>query len=308
MKTAFLFPGQGSQSVAMLADIAEQHESVKNAFSIASDALGYDLWDLVQNGPEEKLAQTHITQPAILTASIALWNLIKEQGIYAPDYVAGHSLGEYSALVAADVLDFAEAVKLVEMRGRFMQEAVPAGEGAMAAILGLTDEQIIQACSDAAQEQVVEAVNFNSPGQVVIAGNKAAVKRAIALCEELGAKKAIELPVSAPSHCQLMRPAADQLAAAFNDITFSQPSIQLINNVDVAIEQDAEAIKSALIRQLYSPVRWTETIEKINDFGVESTVECGPGKVLSGLNRRIVKRMAINPIGDLKGLEKYLTN
>ncbi len=308
MKTAFIFPGQGSQSVAMLNDIAEQFASIKDDFTRASEALGYDLWELVQQGPADKLAQTHITQPAILTASVALWNLLQEKGMAKPDYVAGHSLGEYSALVANGVLDFADAVKLVEKRGQFMQQAVPAGEGTMAAILGLTDQQVIDACKEAEQGEVVDPVNFNSPGQVVIAGNVAAIKRAIEICTKMGATKAIELSVSGPFHSQLMKPAAEQLAAEFEKITFKTPQIQLINNVDVAIENDIEAIKSSLIRQLYSPVRWTETVEKLHELGVEATVECGPGKVLSGLNRRIVKRMGINPVGELKGLEKFLAN
>jgi [acyl-carrier-protein] S-malonyltransferase len=306
MSTAFIFPGQGSQSIGMLADIAAEHPVIEETFAQASEALGYDLWSLIQNGPESDLGQTHITQPAILTASVALWNLLQQQGVEKPSYVAGHSLGEYSALVCAGVISLQEAVKLVEHRGKLMQEAVPAGTGAMAAVLGLDDQVVIDICSKHQSTGVVQAVNFNSPGQIVIAGEKDAVKAAMADCEEQGAKKVIELAVSVPSHCDLMKPAADAMKHILEDMTFNQPEIQLVNNVNVAIEMEAETIKQALIEQLYKPVRWTETIEYLDRVGVDSTVECGPGKVLSGLNRRIVRAMAVNPIGDLRGLEKFL--
>ncbi|NVJ65893.1 MAG: ACP S-malonyltransferase [Gammaproteobacteria bacterium] len=286
-KTAFIFPGQGSQSVGMLADLADQFPIIEETFVEASDALGYDLWHLVQKDEEGKLSQTEFTQPALLTASIALWRLWQQQGKAKPEFLAGHSLGEYSALVAAEVLSLQDAVKLVEARGQFMQQAVPAGTGKMAAIIGLGDEEIRQACADSAQDEVVEAVNYNSPGQVVIAGSAAAVERAMEACKEAGAKRALPLPVSVPSHCALMKPAAEKLAEMLVTIEFSEPNINVINNVDVAAEQSAEAIKDALVRQLYSPVRWTETVQKLAAEGIENLYECGPGNVLSGLAKRI---------------------
>ncbi|TRX56645.1 ACP S-malonyltransferase [Thalassomonas sp. M1454] len=287
---AFVFPGQGSQAVGMLADLAD-NAVVIETFTEASSALGYDLWDLIQNDADGKLNQTNYTQPALLTASVAVWRAWQEKGGNTPSVLAGHSLGEYSALVCAGVLSLSDGVKLVEKRGEYMQQAVPAGVGAMYAIIGLADDAIINACSEAAQGEVVSAVNFNSPGQVVIAGNKAAVERAGALCKEAGAKRALPLPVSVPSHCALMQPAADKLAQDLNSITFNAPSIPVINNVDVALATSGEEIKDALIRQLYSPVRWTETIEKMADMSVETLVEAGPGKVLSGLVKRINKQL-----------------
>ncbi len=287
---AFVFPGQGSQAVGMLADLAD-NEAVTNTFKEASDALGYDLWDLIQNDSEGKLNQTNFTQPALLTASVAIWRAWHAQGGKTPAVVAGHSLGEYSALVCAGVISLSEGVKLVEKRGVYMQEAVPAGVGAMYAIIGLADDKIIAACEQAAEGEVVSAVNFNSPGQVVIAGNKAAVERAGALCKEAGAKRALPLPVSVPSHCALMKSAADKLAADLENIEFNAPQVPVINNVDVATVSDASDIKAALVRQLYSPVRWTETVEKMADMSVESLVEAGPGKVLQGLIKRINKQL-----------------
>lgn len=287
---AFVFPGQGSQAVGMLADLAD-NETVISTFKEASDALGYDLWDLVQNDKDGKLNQTNFTQPALLTASVAIWRAWQAKNGATPSVLAGHSLGEYSALVCASVLSLGAAVKLVENRGLYMQEAVPAGVGAMYAIIGLADDAIISACEQAAEDEVVSAVNFNSPGQVVIAGNKAAVERAGALCKEAGAKRALPLPVSVPSHCALMQSAADKLAADLEQIEFSTPQIPVINNVDVAIVNDAKDIKDALIRQLYSPVRWTETIAKIGDMPVDTLVEAGPGKVLQGLIKRINKQL-----------------
>ena len=257
---AFVFPGQGSQTVGMLADFAD-NEVVQNTFLEASEALGYNLWQLVSQGPIEKLNQTNFTQPALLTASVALWRLWASQSDSQPAMLAGHSLGEYSALVCAGVISLAEGVKLVEKRGEFMQASVPAGGGAMAAIIGLDDQTIIDSCAKAQNDEVVAAVNFNSPGQVVIAGHKNAVERAGVLCKEAGAKRVLPLPVSVPSHCALMKDAADKLAEEFNNVTFNMPQIPVVNNVDVATETDVEAIKLALIKQLYSPVRWTETIE-----------------------------------------------
>ena len=260
---AFVFPGQGSQAVGMLADVAAEYPQIQATFAEASAALGYDLWQLVQQGPAEELNQTHITQPAILTASVALYRLYKELGGAEPAFMAGHSLGEYSALVCAGVLDFADAVKLVELRGKAMQEAVPAGTGAMYAIIGLEDDKIQAACEQAAQGEVVAPVNFNSPGQVVIAGNAAAVERAGVLCKEAGAKRALPLPVSVPSHCALMKPAADVLKVALDGLSLNAPRIPVVNNVDVVATDDTAAIKDALVRQLYSPVRWTETVEAL---------------------------------------------
>lgn len=250
-KFAIVFPGQGSQAVGMLAELAEQFPIVQATFAEASEVLGYDLWALVQNGPVEDLNQTHRTQPALLTASVAIWRVWQEKGGEQPTVLAGHSLGEYSALVCAGVIDFKEAVKLVELRGQLMQEAVPAGVGAMSAIIGLDNDAIAKACADAAEDQVCSPVNFNSPGQVVIAGNKEAVDRANALCKEAGAKRALLLPVSVPSHCELMKPVADKLAVALENMTFNTPTIPVINNADVATETDPAAIKLALVKQLY---------------------------------------------------------
>ena len=252
-KLAFVFPGQGSQAVAMLSDFAEQ-EIVQQTFTEASEALGYDLWQLVAQGPAEKLNQTNFTQPALLTASVALWRLWNSVSDIKPDVVAGHSLGEYSALVCAEVLSLADAVKLVEKRGELMQACVPEGVGAMAAVIGLADDVIINACEQAQENEVVSAVNFNSPGQVVIAGHKAAVERAGELCKEAGAKRVLPLPVSVPSHCALMKDAAEKLALELDNITLKPAKIDVVNNVDVAVESDPEAIKKALVRQLYSPV------------------------------------------------------
>ncbi|AMO75417.1 MULTISPECIES: ACP S-malonyltransferase [Pseudomonas] len=286
---AFVFPGQGSQSLGMLAELGAQHALVRDTFAEASSALGYDLWALVQEGPEERLNQTDKTQPAILTASIALWRLWQAEGGAAPAYVAGHSLGEYSALVAAGSLGFAEAVKLVERRGQLMQEAVPAGTGGMAAILGLEDADVLAACAEAAQGEVVSAVNFNAPGQVVIAGAAAAVERAIEACKARGAKRAVALPVSVPSHCALMRPAAERFAEAVEAIAWQAPQIALVQNVSAQVPADLDTLKRDLLAQLYSPVRWVETVQLLAAKGVSDLVECGPGKVLAGLNKRCAK-------------------
>lgn len=302
-KFAIVFPGQGSQSVGMLADLGEQFAIVKATFAEASDVLGYDLWALVQDGPVEDLNQTFRTQPALLTASVALWRVWQEQGLAQPELLAGHSLGEYSALVCAGVIDFKEAVKLVELRGQLMQEAVPAGTGAMYAIIGLADDAIAKACEEAAQGSVVSPVNFNSPGQVVIAGEKEAVERAGALCKEAGAKRALPLPVSVPSHCALMKPAADKLAVALEALSFSAPTVPVINNVDVVAETDPAKIKDALVRQLYSPVRWTEGVQSMSEQGIEKLFEMGPGKVLTGLTKRIVKTLDAAAVNDSASFE-----
>ncbi|MFT5755623.1 MAG: [acyl-carrier-protein] S-malonyltransferase [Alteromonadaceae bacterium] len=302
---AFIFPGQGSQAVSMLADFVG-NDVVQNTFSEASTALGYDLWQLVFAGPAEKLNQTSYTQPALLTASVALWRLWQSQSDIKPTLLAGHSLGEYSALVCADVLSLADAVQLVEKRGEFMQTSVPEGIGAMAAIIGLDDQSTIAACAQAQENDVVAAVNFNSPGQVVIAGHKAAVARAGELCKSAGAKRVLPLPVSVPSHCALMKGAAEKLSIELDKLTFNEPTINVVNNVDVAMERSAENIKNALVKQLYSPVRWTETVESLSKQGISLVVEAGPGKVLQGLIKRIDKSITCVPINDKASLDKAL--
>lgn len=298
-KLALVFPGQGSQTVGMLADLHAEYAVVRETFAESSAALGYDLWQLVANGPEADLNETHRTQPALLTASVAIWRLWQQQGGATPDYFAGHSLGEYSALVCAGVLSLGDAVSLVEKRGQYMQTAVPAGTGAMSAIIGLDDALIAKACEEAAQGEVVSPVNFNSPGQVVIAGNNAAVERANELCKAAGAKRALPLPVSVPSHCALMKPAAAQLATDLAAMNFSEPTVAVVNNVDVVVAADAAAIKDALVRQLYSPVRWTETIEWLSAQGVTQVVEIGAGKVLNGLVKRINRELEVSSVNDL---------
>lgn len=286
---AFVFPGQGSQSLGMLAEQGAQQPLVLDAFAEASEALGYDLWALTQQGPEEQLNQTDKTQPAILTASVALWRLWLAQGGVRPAFVAGHSLGEYSALVAAGSLGLADAARLVERRGQLMQQAVPAGQGGMAAILGLEDADVLAACAEAAQGEVVSAVNFNAPGQVVVAGARAAVERAIEACKARGAKRAMALPVSVPSHCELMRPAAERFAETVSAIGWQKPEIPLVQNVSAAVVSDLDTLKRDLLAQLYSPVRWVESMVRLAENCVTDLVECGPGKVLSGLNKRCVK-------------------
>ena len=305
-KQAWVFPGQGSQTLGMLSDLAAEYTVVQDIFAQASDALGYDLWDVIQND-EVKLNQTHITQPAILTASYAIYSLLLEKGHSQPAFMAGHSLGEYSALVCAGVIDFADAVKLVEARGQFMQQAVPAGVGAMYAIIGLDDDKVVASCEQAQSQtaEIVAAVNFNSPGQVVIAGNKGAAEVAANLCKEQGAKRALPLAVSVPSHCALMKPAADQLASLLNDIQFNVPRVPVINNVDVAYPNDPKAIKQALVEQLYSPVRWTETVTKLAELGVEALFEVGPSKVLTGLTKRIDKRLTCTAINTVDSVNSF---
>ena len=305
-KIAVVFPGQGSQTLGMLADLAAAHPVVEETFAEASSVLGYDLWQLVQEGPAEELNKTWQTQPALLAASVAIWRVWQQQKGTQPVLMAGHSLGEYSALVCAGVLDFKQAISLVELRGKLMQEAVPAGTGAMYAIIGLDNDAIAKACEESAQGQVVSPVNFNSPGQVVIAGNKEAVERAGAACKAAGAKRALPLPVSVPSHCALMKPAADKMAVALENITFSAPQFSVVNNVDVKVESSPEAIRSALVRQLYSPVRWTESVEFMAAQGVEQLLEVGPGKVLTGLTKRIVDTLTAAAVNDTVSLAAAL--
>lgn len=310
MAFAFVFPGQGSQSVGMMAAYGDS-PVIRSTFDEASATLGQDLWQLVTDGPSELLAQTVNTQPLMLTAAIAVYRLWLEKGGKLPAVLAGHSLGEYSALVAAGVVDFRDAVPLVRLRAAAMQEAVPIGTGAMAAILSLNDEKILEACIEAEFEvgsgEVVAPVNFNAPGQTVIAGSKAAVERACEGCKARGAKRAVLLPVSAPFHSSLIRPAAAKLGARLAELNFSVPTIPVINNVDVYIESDSEKIKDALIRQAYSPVRWVETIQKIASLGVSDVVECGPGKVLAGLTKRCVDGVNGIALADLASIEANLS-
>lgn len=302
-KIACVFPGQGSQSVGMLSDLAQQYSHVQDTYAIASDVLGYDLWNIVQNDGD-KLSQTQVTQPALLAASYAIWRIMLENRSNDVAFLAGHSLGEYSALVCAGVLTFEDAIKLVEARGTFMQQAVPAGTGAMYAIIGLDDDKIIAACESAAEStgEITSAVNFNSPGQVVIAGTKVAAEKAAELCKEAGAKRALPLAVSVPSHCELMRPAAEKLEKMLNDMSFSVPNLPVVNNVDVKIESMPDNIRSALVRQLYCPVRWTESVSYLAENGVSQLFEVGPGKVLTGLTKRIDKRLTCEAINTLDSL------
>lgn len=305
-KIAMVFPGQGSQSVGMLADFANTFELVGQTFEEASDALGLDLWKLAQEGPVESLNSTCNTQPAMLAAGISVWRVWQAQQGATPTVFAGHSLGEYSALVAAGVIGFADAVKLVAERGRLMQEAVPQGEGAMAAILGLEDDQVRQVCDQAAQGEVAEAVNFNSPGQVVIAGSAAAVARAIDLAKEAGAKRALALDVSVPSHCALMRGAADALAGIMEGMQFRAPAIPVVHNVSVSSSDDPVQIRQLLKEQLYSPVRWVEGVRQMAAMGAQVSIEAGPGKVLTGLSKRIERKFPAMAIFDGASLEAAL--
>jgi [acyl-carrier-protein] S-malonyltransferase len=284
---AFVFPGQGSQKIGMLADLANQYPVVASTFAEASQVLGYDLWALVQQGTQEDINLTERTQPLLLTASVAIWRVWLTHYGVLPSFMAGHSLGEWSALVCAGAVEFTAAVRLVQQRGKFMQEAVPAGQGAMAAIIGLDDALIIEACKNAEEGEVVSAVNFNSPGQVVIAGGVAAVDRASALCKAAGAKRALILPVSAPFHTSLMRPAADRLSTQIAATEFKAPTIPVIHNVTAQTENNPEKIKALMIEQIYSAVRWVDCVNSISKNGINTTVECGPGTILSGLNKRI---------------------
>ena len=303
---AFVFPGQGSQTVGMLADLASTHTEIKDTFDEASETLGRDLLSLAQEGPADKQNLTQNTQPLVLTASVAIWRIWQKQSTLKPAYMAGHSLGEYTALVCADSLSFMDAVKLVEKRACFMQQAVAEGEGSMAAILGLDLSVLMNICAEAAENEVVSAVNFNAPGQIVIAGNTNAVNRAIELAKAQGAKRALALAVSVPSHCALMEPAATKLSAEMADVSFSSPNIKVLHNTDVASHNDVASIKQALEKQLYTPVRWTETIETLAKREMTTIIECGPGKVLSGLNKRIDKSLTLHSLTDLNSFNKAL--
>lgn len=303
---SIVFPGQGSQSVGMLKALADDFALVEETFTEASEALGFDLWKLVQQGPAEELNQTRNTQPAMLTAGVAVWRIWRAEGGATPAVMAGHSLGEYSALVCAGAIKFPDAVGLVAERGRFMQEAVPAGAGGMAAILGLEDDQVREICAQAAENDMVEAVNFNSPGQVVIAGAKAAVDRACDLAKAAGAKRALPLPVSVPSHCALMQPAAERLSERLARIDIEMPGIPVLHNVNVAQAADPQNLRQLLAEQLYRPVRWVETIQAMAGIQVEMIIEAGPGKVLTGLTKRIDRKLNGLAIYDIDGLKKAL--
>lgn len=307
-KLAFVFPGQGSQAAGMLDEMATGNELVRKIYNEASEVLGYDLWELVQLNPEDKLNQTEYTQPALLAGSIALWHIWLENQGQQPDYVAGHSLGEYSALVAAGVLDYQDAIMLVQKRGRFMQHAVPVGEGSMAAILGLDDDQVVEVCQQCSGEEVVQAANFNSPGQVVIAGHTAALNRAMQGCQEAGARRAIPLTVSAPFHSQLMKPAAAKMSVELGKVRFRTPNISIIQNVYAKIETDPEKIRQNLVLQIYSAVKWTGTVQLLATLGVGKVVECGPGKILRGLMKRIDRNIESLVINDAASLQDTLNS
>lgn len=305
MAFALVFPGQGSQSVGMMAGYGERAE-IRDTFAEASDALGEDLWQMVNDGPAERLALTVNTQPLMLTAGVAAYRAWLAGGGPKPQLVAGHSLGEYSALVAAGAMAFADAVPLVRFRAQAMQEAVPAGEGGMAALLGLEVEAVREACAEAAQGEVVEAANLNAPGQIVIAGAKGAVERAIEAAKARGAKRAMLLPVSAPFHCALMKPAAERLAERLAAVAFNRPEIDVINNVDVAVYDDPAKIRDALVRQAFSPVRWIELVQEMARRGMGHVLECGPGKVLAGMTKRIAGEVQGGSIHDAASLEQSI--
>lgn len=299
--TAFVFPGQGSQSVGMMAGFGDA-PVIKATFIEASDLLHVDLWKMVLDGPAEDLAQTVNTQPLMLTAGIAAWRAWRSQGGAMPDYFAGHSLGEYSALVAAEAIEFSDAVPFVRFRAEAMQQAVPVGQGAIAAILGLDEDAVIAACAEAAQGEIVEPANYNSPGQLVISGSRAAVERAIEAAKARGAKRAVMLPMSVPAHSSLMRPAAERLRERIAAVSVNAPKVPVIQNIDVASFNDPAAIKDALVRQLYGPVRWIETIKALADAGMKHVIECGPGRVLAGLSKRIDERIQSASIHDQASL------
>jgi [acyl-carrier-protein] S-malonyltransferase len=288
---AFVFPGQGSQKIGMLAGLAEQNPIIEKTFNEASEVLGYDMWQLIQQGAQEDINLTQRTQPILLTCSVAVWRLWNEKQGASPSQMAGHSLGEWSALVCSNVIDFADGLKIVEARGKFMQQAVPVGQGAMAAIIGLDDQAILEACTEANDLGVVDAVNFNAPGQVVIAGSNEAVERAMEICKDAGAKRALPLPVSAPFHTSLMKPAADNLADMVNAVTFRSPEVPIMHNVHAQNEQDPQAVKALMLEQIYSPVKWVDCVKQLKQSGVSTLVECGPGKVLSGLAKRIDREL-----------------
>lgn len=296
MSTAFIFPGQGSQSIGMMNALAESSKNIQDTFTEASSVLGYDLWELVTDGPAEKLNSTEYTQPAMLTAGVATWRAWLEAGGTEPDLMAGHSLGEYTALVCAGAMNFTDAVSLVSDRARFMQQAVPEGEGAMAAILGLDDDDVRKLCQENAADEVLQAVNYNAPGQVVVAGSASAVGRLLDNAKAAGAKRALQLPVSVPSHCALMQPASDRMSERLKEVTISQAQVPVIHNVNVQSASGEEQVRQLLARQISEPVRWVETINSMNEKGVTQLVECGPGKVLCGLSKRINRDISCIPL------------
>lgn len=302
-KFGFVFPGQGSQKLGMLSELAGEYEIIEETFREASEVLGEDLWEISQHDSGNRLDQTNITQPVLLTASIAIWRLWQQKSAALPVLLAGHSLGEYSALVCAGVIPFVDAVRLVNHRGEYMQSAVAAGAGKMAAIVGLENYQIDEICQSAAEDGVVSAANFNSPGQTVIAGDTDAVERAMALCKEAGAKRALPLNVSVPSHCELMRPAAEQLQVELDKVEFSTAKIPVVQNVNAEIGQDSTVIKQNLIKQLYEPVLWVDSIQLMHTAGINKLVECGPGKVLCGLIKRIESGLVCFGSDDLASIE-----
>lgn len=306
MALGFVFPGQGSQSVGMLSELATDFNEVKNTFDEASEALGLDLWQLTQDGPEDALNQTQNTQPAMLSAGVAVWRVWQTREGATPSIMAGHSLGEYTALVCAGAIKFSDAVSLVADRGRFMQEAVPVGQGGMAAIIGLDDAAVAAMCEKAAEGDVLSPVNYNAPGQVVIAGSKAAIERAVSISKEVGAKRALLLPVSVPSHCALMHPAAEQMKQRLAAIEIATPEIPVLHNVNVTSETSADGIRDALVRQIESPVQWVDTINKMVSSNTATFIECGPGKVLTGLNRRINKASKTWPVFNTATLDEAL--
>ncbi len=298
---AFVFPGQGSQKIGMLSELAEQYSLIKETFDQASDVLGYNMWELIQKGEQEAINLTERTQPILLASSVAIWRLWNEKNGAIPSQMAGHSLGEWSALVCSGVVDFADGLNIVRARGQYMQQAVPVGEGAMAAIIGLDDKAILEACANAQSLGVVDAVNFNAPGQVVIAGSNAAVEAAMESCKAAGAKRALPLPVSAPFHTSLMKPAADNLADLVNTVNFSAPQVPVVHNVHAQTETDPETIKALMLEQIYSPVKWVDCVNQLKNNGATTLIECGPGKVLSGLTKRIdreITSLATDSVAD----------
>lgn len=305
---AFVFPGQGSQTIGMLADVSQQFPEVNDSYALASEVLGYDLRQLIHEGSAEQLNQTEYTQPALLAACYAVWRIIQARTEVKPAAVAGHSLGEYTALVAAGAIDYQHAIQLVAARGRFMQEAMLGQQGAMAAIIGLSDEKVQAICREISTETglVLEPANYNSVGQIVIAGHTVAIERALIVAKEQGAKMAVIIPVSVPCHCGLLRPAAEKLATVLNDMPFQTPAIPVLNNIDVNYYQTPADIREGLTRQLYSPVRWVETIQTFARNNIHQIIECGAGKVLTGLNKRIDKTLQLQALCDVASIENYI--
>lgn len=304
MTTVFMFPGQGSQSIGMMSDLLSQSELAVETFRQASEAICVDLQDLALNGPEEEMNKTEITQPIVLTASVAMWRTWMEKSDFRPDYVCGHSLGEYTALIASGVLGFEETVKLVNLRGQLMQGAVPLGEGGMVALLGLDDDKAAEACNEAAQGQVVAPANFNSPGQIVISGATEALERAMGIAKDKGARRAAKLPVSVPCHCDLLKPAGEELANAMSKLTFNEPQIPVMQNVNAQVATSLDELKTNLLAHLYRPVLWSQSVTKLIELGADNFVECGPGKVLAGLNKRIDKSVKTMAMSDQTSLEE----